>query len=160
MNRSPAIGVLIFSLVYTLSAADPAGFGMWKQGDLRQRASTLAGKVGPDHSARETLGDYGNHLVRLVHRDSTGAPELHSKMVDLWVVVSGEGTLVVGGKIVNPRQMGNNGPNELTGDSIDGGERHPAAAGDVFHIPVGIPHAILVPAGKQITYMRVAIPAQ
>ena len=160
MYRRVAISFLICCVIPNLSAADPAGFAMWKQGDLRQRAGILAGKVGPDHSARETLGDYGNHLVRLIHRDASGAPELHSKLVDLWVVVSGEGTLIVGGKIVNPRQMGNNGPNELTGDSIDGGERYPAAAGDVFHIPVGIPHAILVPAGKQITYMRVAIPAQ
>ena len=159
MYRSRGIFIVCCAVIQTLSAADPAGFGMWKQGDLRQRAATLAGKVGPDHSARETLGDYGNHLVRLIHRDANGAPELHSRLVDLWVVVSGEGTLVVGGKIVNPRQLGNNGPNELTGDGIEGGERHAAAAGDVFHIPAGIPHAILVPAGKEITYMRVAIPS-
>jgi mannose-6-phosphate isomerase-like protein (cupin superfamily) len=141
-------------------AADPAGFALWRPGDLERRQKALTGKEGPDHSARETLGDFGNHLVRLIHRNANGAPEQHSKLVDLWVVVSGEGTLVVGGKIINPRQMGNNGPNELTGDAIEGGERHAVAAGDVLHIPAQIPHAILVPAGKEITYMRVAIPAQ
>ena len=140
------------------SAADPDGFGMWKVADFKQHESVLDQKIGPDHSARETLGDYGNHLVRMIHRSGTGAPEFHENFVDLWIVTGGRGTLVVGGSLVGPRATGGRG--EMTGTSIDGGERHEVSAGDVMHIPAKTAHQILVDKGEPITYLRIAIPAQ
>jgi quercetin dioxygenase-like cupin family protein len=32
-------------------------------------------------------------------------------------------------------------------------------AGDIVHIPAGIPHSLLVPSGKHITYVLLKIPA-
>jgi quercetin dioxygenase-like cupin family protein len=46
------------------------------------------------------------------------------------------------------------------GTGIEGGERHPIAAGDVVHIPAKIPHSFLVPSGKHITYVLVKFPAR
>jgi quercetin dioxygenase-like cupin family protein len=52
------------------------------------------------------------------------------------------------------------GPGEYVGTRLDGGERHPLAAGDVVHIPATIPHSFLVPPGKHITYVLVKFPAE
>ena len=51
------------------------------------------------------------------------------------------------------------GAGEYLGTGIEGGERHPLAAGDVVHIPAKIPHSFLVPQGKHITYVLVKFPA-
>lgn len=53
--------------------------------------------VSPDHSSRETLADYGDHRFRLLYRDTDGLPEEHDKIVDVVIVHSGEGVLILGG---------------------------------------------------------------
>lgn len=144
-------------LVVPVLAADPAGFAMWTSAELKQRDEALSKKVGPDHSARETLADYGDHRFRLLYRDADGAPEQHDKIVDVVIVQSGEGTLLVGGTMINPK--GNAGTGEYLGTGIEGGERHGLAPGDLVHIPAKVPHSFLVPKGKHITYALVKFPA-
>jgi len=141
----------------TLSAQQST-YGHWTAAELRQRDTALSTKVGPDHSSRETLADYGDHRFRLLYRDADGAPEQHDGIVDVVYVQSGEGTLQLGGTMVGKRA--GSGPGEFLGTRLDGGERHPLAAGDVLHIPATIPHAFLVPAGKHITYVLVKFPAR
>jgi mannose-6-phosphate isomerase-like protein (cupin superfamily) len=144
-------------LVVPVLAADPGGFAMWKQEELKQRDQALSKKVGADHSARETLADYGDHRFRLLYRDADGLPEQHDNTVDVVIVQSGEGTLVLGGKMINPKA--GPGPGEYVGTGIEGGERHALAPGDLVHIPAKIPHNFLVPEGKHITYVLVKFPA-
>ena len=139
------------------------GFGMWKTSDFKEHEKVLDSKVGPDHSARETLGNYGNHRIRFIHRVGTGAPEFHTYFVDLWIVESGHGTLVVGGTLVAPTPLtgteaGVRG--DMTGSSITGGEKYDVSTGDVIHIPPRTPHQILVSKGDEITYLRIAIPSE
>jgi mannose-6-phosphate isomerase-like protein (cupin superfamily) len=74
------------------------------------------------------------------------------------IVESGEGTLVVGGRMIDPRPGA--GAGEHLGTGIEGGDRHPLAAGDLVHIPPGVPHRFLVPEGKHITYVIVKLPAR
>jgi hypothetical protein len=145
-------------LVAPVFAADPAGFALWRAAELRQRDEALSKKVGPDHSARETLADYGDHRFRLLYRDADGVPEQHDTIVDVVMVQSGEGTLLLGGRMINPRAS--SGAGEYLGTGIEGGERHALAAGDIVHIPAKIPHSFLVPAGKHITYVVVKFPAR
>jgi mannose-6-phosphate isomerase-like protein (cupin superfamily) len=145
------------------SSGDPAGFGMWNLSDFKEHEKTLDSRIGTDHSARETLGDYGNHRIRFIHRAGTGAPEFHTHFVDLWIVESGRGTLVVGGTLLDPKPLSGNDPEtrgDMTGSSINGGERHDVSTGDVIHIPPKTPHQILVPKGEEITYLRIAIPSE
>jgi hypothetical protein len=145
-------------LVVPVLAADPAGFALWKSVELKQRDETLSRKVGADHSARETLADYGDHRFRLLYRDADGVPEQHDNVVDIVIVQSGEGTLLLGGQMIDPRAS--TGIGEYLGTGIQGGERHALAPGDVAHIPAGIPHRFLVPDGKHITYVLVKIPSR
>jgi len=73
-------------------------------------------------------------------------------------VQSGEGTLLLGGKMINSK--GNSASGEYSGTGIEGGERHPIATGDVIHIPPTVPHSFLVPKGKHIAYVLVKFPAK
>lgn len=139
-------------------AGEPAGFALWKSGELRQREDVLSKNVGPDHSARETLAAYNGHRFRMLYRDQDGFPEQHDNEVDVVIVQSGEGTLALGGTLIDPRAGDSAG--EYLGTSIEGGERYPLAAGDLIHIPAKIPHRFLVAEGKHITYVIVKLPAQ
>ena len=134
---------------------DPPGFAMWSSSELAQRDAALATRVGPDRSARETLADYGNpsgaHRFRFIHRDADGVPEIHDDIIDVVFVRSGEGTVLVGGDMVN--RTGSRG----TG--ISGGMRYPVSAGDMLHIPARTPHGYLVPEGGHVTYVLVRVPA-
>lgn len=145
-------------LVAPVFAAEVPGFGLWKTAELRQRDEALSKNVGPDHSARETLADYNDHRFRLLYRDGDGFPEQHDNIVDVVFVQSGEGTLLLGGKMINSK--GTSGSGEYVGTGIQGGERHLLGAGDVVHIPAKIPHSFLVPKGKHITYVLVKFPAR
>ena len=143
--------------VVPVLAADPPGFALWNTAELKQRDQALSKKVGADHSARETLADYGDHRFRLLYRDADGFPEQHDRIIDVVMVQSGEGTLLLGGKMINPKSS--SGAGEYLGTGIEGGERHPLGAGDVVHIPAKVPHSFLVPKGKHITYVLVKFPA-
>ena len=134
---------------------DPPGFAMWSASELDRRNAALSTRVGPDHSSRETLADYGNpqgaHRFRFIHRDADGVPEIHDDIIDVVFVQSGAGTLLVGGEMIN--RTGSRG------DGIAGGMRYPVAAGDMLHIPAETPHGYLVPAGGHVTYVLVRVPA-
>jgi hypothetical protein len=145
-------------LVVPVFAADQPGFGLWKSVELNQRDKELSSKVGPDHSARETLADYGSHRFRMLYRDGDGYPEQHDNIIDVVIVQSGEGTLVTGGTMIG--RKASSGAGEYIGTSLEGGERHLLGPGDVVHIPAKIPHSFLVPKGKHITYVLVKFPAE
>ena len=144
-------------LIVPALAADHPDFRLWSAKELQQRQAALTKKVGPDHSARETLADFGDHRFRFIHRNADGFPEEHDKIVDVVFVQSGEGVLQLGGVMQGKKQS--SGEGEFVGSRLEGGERHPLNVGDVVHIPASVPHAFLVPAGKQITYVLLKFPA-
>ena len=79
---------------------------------------------------------------------------LHEKLADLLLIRSGEGTVLVGGKMVDGKPSG---LDEVRGKSIDGGTKYPIAAGDTLYIPANTPHQFLVEPGKGFTAMVVKI---
>ena len=139
-------------------AAEESSFAFWTPSVIAQHEVTLKKNVAPDHSSRETLADYGDHRFRLLYRDADGLPEEHDKIVDVVMVHSGEGTLMLGGTMAGKKGSAETG--EYVGTGLTGGELHPLAAGDIVHIPAGIPHSFLVPAGKHITYVLLKFPAK
>lgn len=145
-------------LTVPVFAADPPAVAVWRAAELEQRNQALSKRVGPDHSARETLADYGHHRLRFLYRDADGNPEQHDNIIDIVFVQSGEGTLVTGGTMVGRRQ--GSGPGEWLGTRLDGGERRTIGAGDVLHLPAKVPHSFLVEQGKHLTYVLVKFPAE
>jgi mannose-6-phosphate isomerase-like protein (cupin superfamily) len=142
-------------------AASPDGFALWKPAQLRAREQALSRSVRPDHSSRETLADYKDHRFRMLYRDADGVPEQHDNEIDVVIVQSGEGTLLLGGKMTAPQTNSEgSGAGEWKGTGIEGGEKHALGPGDVVHIPAKLPHSFLVPKGKHITYVLLKIPAR
>ena len=87
------LATMFICIMATQVAADgdPDGFGIWRTSDFKDHETALNQKIGPDQSARETLGSYGNHMIRMIHRVGDGAPEFHPTLVDLWIITSGRG---------------------------------------------------------------------
>lgn len=148
--------LLVMILAVPVSAAAPPGFAIWKTGELLSRGLALSINVGPDHSARETLADYGDHRFRMLYRNADGAPEQHDNIIDVVMVQGGGGTLQLGGTMTGKRSTT---PGEYVGTKLEGGERYPLGPGDIVHIPAGVPHAFLV-SGSHISYVLLKIPAK
>jgi len=70
------------------------------------------------------------------------------------LIRSGEGTVLIGGKIVEGNPTG---PDEIRGKSIEGATKYPIAAGDVLYIPANTVHQFQVEPGKSFTAMVVKI---
>jgi mannose-6-phosphate isomerase-like protein (cupin superfamily) len=150
--RSLALALLLAAAA--LPAGGPAGFELWRSGDLQSFQKRLSPKINAQKVATEALASFGNHSFLMAHREGDGEAELHETQNDVMVIESGEATLVVGGTVVAPKTTA---PHEIRGPSIQGGEKRMLAAGDIVHIPVKTPHQMLVPSGKQITYFVVKI---
>ncbi len=97
---------------------------------------------------------FDNHTLSISHRDKDGLAEVHDKFVDIMVIQSGEATLVVGGKVIEPTTTE---PGETRGKSIQGGLTRKLQPGDVIHIPARMPHQFFIPSGGQITYVLIKV---
>jgi mannose-6-phosphate isomerase-like protein (cupin superfamily) len=137
-------------LTNTVVAADPDGFAMYKASEIQARAK--ATKLDANKAGLDRVATWGNHGLLIVRREGDGAVEVHETQVDLVTVISGEGTLIVGGTMVDGKTTA---PGEVRGKSINGGERKAMAPGDVFHIPAKIPHQMLVPKSLVIQVVKV-----
>ena len=134
-----------------LMAAEPAGFNYWSSTELKGFEQKLRPKMNEGKFASQPLADWGNHTAQVSHREGDGAAEIHGTVADVFVVQSGEATLVVGGNVVGGRTTA---PNEIRGPKIEGGSMRKLVAGDVVHIPVKAPHQLLVEKGKAIYLFR------
>jgi len=135
-------------------AAEPDGTVVWKAGELKEYGKKLAAKVDAKKLAFERLGSFGNHSAMTVHREGDGEAEWHEVQADFLVVQAGTATLVLGGKVVDGKTTAQG---EVRGPSIDGGQKHPLAAGDIVHIPAKTAHQLLVPAGSTFDYFVVKV---
>jgi hypothetical protein len=152
--KTALIAAALLGGVTMLCAADPEGFGLWKGEAIQKSGVELAGKIDEQKFAFQQLGNYDNHMIGISHREGDGSAEMHETQVDIWIVESGEATLVLGGKIVEPKAVK---PHEIRGTSIEGGTTSHLMPGDIVHIPVKIPHQLKIAAGKTFTYTVIKV---
>jgi mannose-6-phosphate isomerase-like protein (cupin superfamily) len=145
------IGLL---LLLPLAGAEPAGYKYWSAAELKGMEQKLAPKVNAQKVVAENLAKFGADRAIMVHREGSGAAELHKTDADLIVVVSGAGTLVVGGTMPGSKTTA---PGEVRAASIDGGTRQRMAPGDILHIPPRTPHQVMLEPGSQITYFTLKV---
>jgi hypothetical protein len=150
--KLPAVALL--ATAFAFSAGDPQGFYYWKSADLKMFQKTLAPKIDAKKSANQRIGENGNHYYLAVHREGTGDAELHETQADILVVQTGEGTLVYGGQMMDPKTTA---PHEVRGPGISDGIEKALAPGDVVEMPAKVPHWVKVAPGKQITYLVVKV---
>ena len=140
--------VLLFAPTIVL-AADQAQ--VWKASELKADEKELKDRV------PKQLGNYGNHNATINKRTEDGQVEIHENQNDIFFIVSGEATLVLGGTPVDAKQTA---PGELRATSSTGGESKTLGPGDVVHIPAKVPHWFKVAKGKQITYLTFKVDAK
>ncbi len=136
---------------FLLLAADPTGFGHFDDASIKAKMATLKSGVS------ETLGNWGNHQLLIIHRDSTGQAEFHETQADVIIVRAGGGSIKIGGRILDGKTTA---PNEIRGTVIEGAQVHPLKEGDVMHIPAKTPHQVMLEAGQTIDYVAVKVDAK
>jgi mannose-6-phosphate isomerase-like protein (cupin superfamily) len=153
MKIQMVVTALLFS-AFAVEAADPPGFQHWTSAELKGFAKSLAPKIDQNKVATQQLGKFGNYSFMAAHREGPGEAEYHETQADIFIVESGEATLVIGGKLVNGKTTA---PNEMRAPSISGGSDKKLGPGDVVSIPAKTPHQVKLDAGKQFTYFIVKV---
>lgn len=147
---APLLLSLVSSSVQTAASEDPPpGFVLWTAERIAETIERLDRELGDQSLVFEAYGNYDGHSVYLVLRGKTSSAELHETEADLYVVRRGTATLVVGGELVDPETRPRR---QQRGSSIRGGYRREIGPGDVVHIPVGVPHQLVLPEGETFLY--------
>ena len=72
-----------------------------------------------------------------VPADNRPTVEIHLNEADLFYVIEGRSTQVLGGTVVAGKETG---PGQIRGSRIDGGVTYQLGKGDVMWVPAGMPH--------------------
>jgi len=142
-------------LLTPIFAASPTGFAIWKSDDLKGFERKLAPKMNAIKSANENIATYGSYRIEMVHREGDAEAETHVNNSEVFFIVSGEATEIVGGTPVDNKTVS---PGEIHGSALNGGMRIELKPGDVMRMPANTPHRMLVAPGKQVTFMVVKEP--
>jgi hypothetical protein len=124
--------------------------------DLAEREAKLieTAKASPSGLAIGRLEDYGNDYTLLVVRLHTGDAERHRFFADQIVVKTGTISLVTGGTMQGEHPNDGPGrPGETLGSGIEGGKEIVLHAGDIVHIPAGVPHWVKIAPGTTTSYL-------
>ena len=149
------IGVAILASLAWGANAQTMQSDHWTPAQLLERAKhlrQLAEQSGG--SASETLERYPRHYTMLAFRNQSGNGELHEHFADLFYILDGHAILLTGGEVVDPKTSA---PGEIHGSAVKGGHAQELHAGDIVHIPAGMPHQMTLAAGETVTYFVVKV---
>src|SRR5690349_21342546 len=108
---------LVLSLAlasFAIQAADPSQPLFWSSKQEKDFDKSAQSKLNLErHLGTERLLD----SAFVAYRNGPGEAEIHEKLADLLLIRSGEGTVLVGGKIVGGKPSGQD---EIRGTSIEG----------------------------------------
>ena len=96
-------------------------------------------------------------LVVLAQRRTSGPAEYHDHTNHVFIMVEGEGTLVVGGTMKDPKRTA---PDQMRAPSLEGGTTYHLVPGDVITIPAKTPHWWKEVPSKTIAYYAVNIESE
>ena len=121
----------------------------WSVAELLDRAAALheLAREG-DGAASETLREYPRHCAMLLVRCRDGGAEVHENFADVFYVLDGHATLVTGGVVAGEASVGQG---EIRGFTVEWGNRQELRAGDVAHVPAGLPHQMLLRGEQTLT---------
>ena len=124
-----------------------------------QSLDDLQKKLQPENKTAELIDSAGMQLrVAVQHENNkTGAAaELHDASDDVYYVLNGSATLVLGGKLEAPREVE---PGEWRSARITGGKTVGINKGDLVIVPRGTPHQRST-ANKDFTMILIKIYAE
>ncbi len=142
------VGVLVVALVATAQEAAKLVYVPAKQieADIR-KASANNGEQ--EINLIERTPDHAGILLR---RTLPGKAEVHETETDVWYVIDGGCILVTGGSLIDAKPEG---PGQIRGTGITGGEERKIGKGDFIRIPNGMPHWVKKIEGGELVYIVV-----
>ena len=101
-----------------------------------------AGKVAATMKKAAPLVDGPNFRVSGGHRpansrEASPVAEVHANEADLFYVVDGRATQMLGGEIIGGKDTG---PGQIRGPRTEGGQTYQLDPGDIMWVPAGMPH--------------------
>lgn len=123
-----------------------------------QSLDDLKQKLQPGNRTEELIDSAGMELrVAVQHENNkTGAAELHDASDDVYFVLEGSATLVLGGKLDAPKEVE---PGEWRSPKIINGKTFEITKGDLVVVPRGTPHQRSTP-NKDFTMLLIKIYAE
>lgn len=118
----------------------PTAVRLWTEADLQSQSLTLEKTEAPYVQLIKGK-TYGALLLR---RAASGEPELHARVNDFFVVLSGDGEIQVGGRVTGERTVA---PDEKRGEKLVGGAVYRVERGDVLLVPANHWLQVLIPQG-------------
>ena len=144
--------VVAFALAGTAAADTPDQPRFAPAGELQAKVTKTA-----DGLATTSVPTGPGGIVVFAHRTRTGEAEIHMNLNDEIIVESGRGTMLVGGRVDNGREVSSG---EWRGGTLTGGRGYALAAGDTLWIPAGTPHRLVLTDGGDIRYFAVKFRAE
>jgi mannose-6-phosphate isomerase-like protein (cupin superfamily) len=95
-----------------------------------------AAATSPRFFGGDTLLSLAPYRMGLEYRTPKGIASVHKNDGEFMFVLEGEGVIVTGGTVVNPKDLGAN----IDGDAIAGGSDIHMKKGDWIFVPKGLPH--------------------
>lgn len=93
-----------------------------------------------------------DHAGILLRRTAPGKAEVHETETDVWFVIDGGCTFVTGGSLIDAKPEG---PGQIRGTGISGGEERKLGKGDFIRIPNGLPHWVKKIEAGELVYIVV-----
>ena len=133
----------------------------------REQIQTVLASMGESIDRQLKIADIGggeNVGVGILHRDGDNDTDgahrgiIHAQVTEVYIILSGGGTLLTGGDIIDPTEP--SAGSILIGPTFSGqsrnGQSREISEGDVVVIPAGVLHAwTLIP--DEVTYLSVRV---
>jgi len=127
-----------------------------KRAELEQRLASGGGIWGTGFAFDRVIDDapYRPHSMSIVLREGYTQPEIHQLKWDIYVVLEGSGTVLMGGLRTNWR---NDLPAEQQRPQLEGAESFRVTKGDIVHIPARVWHQLVLEDGESMLYALINI---
>jgi mannose-6-phosphate isomerase-like protein (cupin superfamily) len=120
-------------------------FMSWDAELLLSTEKKLKTMMNQYYSAVEDFIKNDHTQFHMNHKEGTAESEIHDHWAEFQIIRNGEGTMMLGGKVVNSKIAS---PGETRGTALEGATGQPLRAGDLLYIPAGTPHHTVVDRTK------------
>ena len=127
-----------------------------KRAQLEQRLADGGGIWGTGFVFDRVIDDapYRPHSMSIILREGYTQPEIHQLKWDIYVVIEGSGTVLMGGLRTG---WVDGRPAEEQRPSLDGAEAFPVTKGDIVHVPARVWHQLVLEEGQSMLYALINI---
>ncbi len=114
-----------------------------------------ADRKGDAPMTAEPILSLAPYRAQLEYRPEIAPAAVHEKDAELMVVLSGTGSIVTGGTLVEGKRVNSS---NVVGSSIAGGAAQAVVKGDTLIVPANTPHQVIPTGGAPIVLMTMHVP--